>query len=90
MTERVMRPMALVAGGTNVGAAVLLIDRSEAPEKSPEGFYAIFGDEEWTEDYATVIAMLAGESPDARAYPVKSLDGADELPPIPNEWPSLA
>jgi hypothetical protein len=90
MPKRVMRPMALVAGGMTVGAAVLLVDVSDSPEEFPEGFYAIFGDEEWTADYATVLAMLAGESPDARAYPVKSLDGADELPPIPNEWPSLA
>lgn len=80
-------PMALVSVGSNVGAAVLVLHKDG--ETMPQGFYAIFGDESWTEDYDTVVAMLAGESPDARAYPVDTLDGAD-VPAIPKDWPPIA
>jgi hypothetical protein len=80
--------MALVSMAGTIGAAVLVIDRSDEPESFPRGMYAAFGDEEWTEDYDAVMAMLAGESPDARAYPVESLNDAD-LPDLPKELQGL-
>lgn len=79
-----IRYMAMVGSGMNVGAAALVIDKSETPDP-PRGFYALFGDEEWTEDYDTVMAMLTGESPDAHCYPIEATP-TEDLPAVPEEW----
>ena len=79
-----VRYMAMVAPVGNIGAAAFVIDKSETPGP-PRGFYALFGDEEWTEDYETVMAMLAGKSPDAVCYAIKATP-TEDLPEPPADW----
>lgn len=76
-------PFVMKADGQKdpVGAAVLAMDLGT--DDPPRGFYAVFGDTEWTEDLDTVIALQHLEYPGARAVPVETLP-AGELPNLPD------
>lgn len=75
-------PFSMKADGQGeVGAAVLVMDLDD--EAQPRGFYAVFGDTEWTEDLDTVIALQHLEYPGARAVPSPVLPLGD-LPTLPD------
>lgn len=75
-------PFSMKADGQGeVGAAVLVMDLDD--EAQPRGFYAVFGDTEWTEDLDTVIALQHLEYPGARAVPAPAMP-TGELPDLPD------
>jgi hypothetical protein len=75
-------PFSMKADGQGeVGAAVLVMDLDD--DTPPRGFYAVFGDTEWTEDLDTVIALQHLEYPGVRAVPSETIPAGD-LPNLPD------